>query len=62
MYLHDLHPHVILLLPPPQVRIEDNDVSIPPDTGMLLNSVCPYDPVLHPVDYGVVAVRLHQEW
>jgi hypothetical protein len=27
---------------------------------MLLNSVCPYDPVLHPVDNGVVAVRLHQ--
>jgi hypothetical protein len=27
---------------------------------MLLNSVCPYDSVLHPVDNGIVAVRLHQ--
>jgi hypothetical protein len=27
---------------------------------MLLNSVCSYDPVLHPVDNGVVAIRLHQ--
>ena len=61
MYLHDLHPHVILLLPPPQVRIEDNDVSIPPGTGMLLNSVCPYDPVLYSVDNGVVAVGLQQQ-
>jgi hypothetical protein len=27
---------------------------------VLLNSICPYDPVIHPVDNGVVAVRLHQ--
>jgi hypothetical protein len=27
---------------------------------MLLNSVCPYDPVLHPVNNGVVTVGLNQ--
>jgi len=62
MNLHDLHPHVSLMLPPPHVRIEDNDVSIPPGISMLLDSVCPYDPILHTVDYGVVAVGLHKQW
>jgi hypothetical protein len=28
---------------------------------MLLNSVCPYDPILHPVDNWVVAVGLQQK-
>ena len=28
---------------------------------MLLDSVSPYDPVVHPVDNGVVAVGLHQQ-
>ncbi|RCV36608.1 hypothetical protein SETIT_7G331200v2 [Setaria italica] len=50
-----------LMLPPPHVRLEDNDVSIPPGIGMLLNSVCPYDLILHPVDNGVIAVGLHQQ-
>jgi hypothetical protein len=61
MDLHDLHPHVSLMLPPPHIRIEDYDVSIPPSTGMLLNSVSPYDPMLHPVDKWVVAVGLQQQ-
>ena len=61
MNLHDLHPHVSLMLPPPYIRIEDNDISIPPGIGMLLDSVCPYDPVLHPVHNGVIAVGLHQQ-
>ena len=61
MNLHDLHPHVSLMLPPPHVRIEDNDVSIPPGISMLLDSVCPYDPVLHTVDNGVITVGLHQQ-
>jgi hypothetical protein len=49
------------LLPPPQVRIEYNDVSILPGTGMLLDSVCPYDPVSHPVDNRVVTIGFQQQ-
>jgi hypothetical protein len=60
LYLHDLH-CLILLLPPPQVRIEYNDVSILPGTGMLLDSVCPYDPVSHPVDNRIVAIGFQQQ-
>lgn len=56
MYLHDLHLHIGLLLPPPKVRVENNNVSIAPCTGMLLNLFRPYDPVLNPVNYRVVAV------
>jgi hypothetical protein len=50
------------MLPPPHIRIEDYYVSISPKASMFLNFICPYDPVLHPVDDRVVAVGLQQQW
>jgi hypothetical protein len=62
MNLHNLHPHVSLMLPPPHIRIEDYDVNISPSASMLLNPVCPYDLVLQPVDGRAVAIGLQQQW
>lgn len=60
-HLHDLHLHVGLLLPPPQVRVEHDDVGVAPGAGMLLDLLRAYDPVLHPVDDRVVAVRFQYQ-